>query len=103
MGRYCRFSRKSWAPKADAKTGKALWNSWPDGNRANVRRKNAILRERRNRLLLFIRGSMPFARFAMCLAQPKIGRASCRGKSVDLGGRRIIKKKKGKDIGTPHV
>src|SRR3712207_8827729 len=24
----------------------------------------------------------------------KIGRASCRGKSVDLGGRRIIKKKK---------
>src|SRR5438477_12207229 len=25
---------------------------------------------------------------------PKIGRASCRGKSVDLGGRRIIKKKK---------
>src|SRR5947209_12778052 len=28
------------------------------------------------------------------LAVPKIGRASCRGKSVDLGGRRIIKKKK---------
>src|SRR4030043_712583 len=27
----------------------------------------------------------------------EIGRASCRGKSVDLGGRRIIKKKK--DIG----
>src|SRR5260370_17083279 len=26
---------------------------------------------------------------------PEIGRASCRGKSVDLGGRRIIKKKKG--------
>src|SRR2546421_6918422 len=25
---------------------------------------------------------------------PQIGRASCRGKSVDLGGRRIIKKKK---------
>src|SRR2546426_5826801 len=25
---------------------------------------------------------------------PKIGRASCREKSVDLGGRRIIKKKK---------
>ena len=24
----------------------------------------------------------------------QIGRASCRGKSVDLGGRRIIKKKK---------
>src|SRR6267142_7011543 len=28
----------------------------------------------------------------------KIGRASCRGKSVDLGGRRIIKKKKQKVI-----
>src|SRR3712207_9343383 len=26
--------------------------------------------------------------------QGQIGRASCRGKSVDLGGRRIIKKKK---------
>ena len=28
--------------------------------------------------------------------EAKIGRASCRGKSVDLGGRRIIKKKKQK-------
>src|SRR3712207_9049067 len=28
----------------------------------------------------------------------KIGRASCRGKSVDLGGRRIIKKKKRREI-----
>src|SRR5574341_913069 len=28
----------------------------------------------------------------------KIGRASCRGKSVDLGGRRIIKKKKKKRL-----
>src|SRR2546426_2439534 len=27
-------------------------------------------------------------------ADSEIGRASCRGKSVDLGGRRIIKKKK---------
>ena len=27
----------------------------------------------------------------------QIGRASCRGKSVDLGGRRIIKKKKRKE------
>src|SRR5437764_15075260 len=27
-------------------------------------------------------------------ALPEVGRASCRGKSVDLGGRRIIKKKK---------
>src|SRR2546429_7253736 len=27
-------------------------------------------------------------------AMEEIGRASCRGKSVDLGGRRIIKKKK---------
>ena len=26
-------------------------------------------------------------------SQGQIGRASCRGKSVDLGGRRIIKKK----------
>src|SRR5476649_452295 len=31
-----------------------------------------------------------------CLPSLKIGRASCRGKSVDLGGRRIIKKKKKK-------
>src|SRR2546430_17205398 len=30
-------------------------------------------------------------------AREEIGRASCRGKSVDLGGRRIIKKKKKKD------
>src|SRR5690554_919344 len=30
------------------------------------------------------------------LSPIKIGRASCRGKSVDLGGRRIIKKKKKK-------
>src|SRR5258708_33755823 len=29
----------------------------------------------------------------------EIGRASCRGKSVDLGGRRIIKKKKDSDAG----
>src|SRR3712207_9453313 len=28
------------------------------------------------------------------LVDEEIGRASCRGKSVDLGGRRIIKKKK---------
>src|SRR3712207_9299399 len=31
----------------------------------------------------------------------EIGRASCRGKSVDLGGRRIIKKKKSKK--TKHI
>src|SRR2546430_13740589 len=30
----------------------------------------------------------------MCQKEMEIGRASCRGKSVDLGGRRIIKKKK---------
>src|SRR2546430_13945270 len=30
-------------------------------------------------------------------ARTEIGRASCKGKSVDLGGRRIIKKKKKKD------
>src|SRR5256885_9894513 len=29
----------------------------------------------------------------------KIGRASCRGKSVDLGGRRIIKKKNNRECG----
>src|SRR5215472_18961089 len=33
----------------------------------------------------------------------EIGRASCRGKSVDLGGRRIIKKKKKKGAGAKKL
>src|SRR5690242_21296304 len=32
--------------------------------------------------------------FTMMVFVAQIGRASCKGKSVDLGGRRIIKKKK---------
>src|SRR2546429_7492328 len=32
-------------------------------------------------------------------AVPEIGRASCRERSVDLGGRRIIKKKKKRSLG----
>src|SRR3712207_9046454 len=36
-------------------------------------------------------------------AGAEIGRASCRGKSVDLGGRRIIKKKKTRPVREHHV
>src|SRR5690349_24405921 len=36
-------------------------------------------------------------RHGIAAATGKIGRASCRGKSVDLGGRRIIKKKRKKE------
>src|SRR3712207_9207156 len=36
-----------------------------------------------------------------CVAE--IGRASCRGKSVDLGGRRIIKKKKNQNVRATHI
>src|SRR5256885_13266786 len=35
--------------------------------------------------------------------QWQIGRASCKGKSVDLGGRRIIKKKKNKSTTTRYA
>src|SRR5258708_37985151 len=42
----------------------------------------------------------PSAQMRMAYAQ--IGRASCRGKSVDLGGRRIIKKKKRRTRGVPE-
>src|SRR2546426_335112 len=38
-------------------------------------------------------GHLPLDR--QLLRRSEIGRASCRGKSVDLGGRRIIKKKTG--------
>src|SRR5215217_8780012 len=37
------------------------------------------------------------------LRREEIGRASCRGKSVDLGGRRIIKKKKKREKKTHKI
>src|SRR5256886_17278836 len=40
--------------------------------------------------------TLPLSAVLVVLAPEEIGRASCRGKSVDLGGRRIIKKKKEK-------
>src|SRR5437660_12923360 len=36
-------------------------------------------------------------------AQTKIGRASCRGKSVDIGGRRIIRKNKSIHVSTYYA
>src|ERR1035438_1501471 len=42
-------------------------------------------------LVMVPEGRGTFAR--MTITENQIGRASCRGKSVDLGGRRIIKKK----------
>src|SRR5256885_16859716 len=39
----------------------------------------------------------PAALLTTAASSSEIGRASCRGKSVDLGGRRIIKKKKRKE------
>src|SRR3712207_1434262 len=51
--------------------------------------KNPSLVGRRNLFIVSISGNTQ----ANILAAKKIGRASCRGKSVDLGGRRIIKKK----------
>src|SRR3712207_9389759 len=39
-------------------------------------------------------GRLAVQHHAAVAVLPEIGRASCRGKSVDLGGRRIIKKKK---------
>src|SRR3712207_9538479 len=36
---------------------------------------------------------LPLVLLGQYLPEREIGRASCRGKSVDLGGRRIIKKK----------
>src|SRR5215472_18680383 len=41
-------------------------------------------------------------RLCRCAGE-QIGRASCRGKSVDLGGRRIIKKKKKKGAGAKKL
>src|ERR1035437_11180403 len=38
--------------------------------------------------------SRPAPHFHQLWRTAEIGRASCRGKSVDLGGRRILKKKK---------
>src|SRR3989475_11870061 len=50
-------------------------------------------------LFLIVVPGVSFAGLVVAQAQ-QIGRASCRGKSVDLGGRRIIKKKKGRVEGS---
>src|SRR5438132_6065142 len=42
------------------------------------------------------RASSTYHAFQVSGRRQEIGRASCKGKSVDLGGRRIIKKKKKK-------
>src|ERR1035437_11074642 len=44
--------------------------------------------------------SRPAPHFHQLWRTAEIGRASCRGKSVDLGGRRILKKKKKRKTAT---
>jgi len=61
--------RKSWAPRADAKTGK---DCGIHGGRkpSKCPPEERIFRERRNRLLLFIKASMRFAKIRDVLVRP---------------------------------